>query len=90
MRPNRLILLAALPLLLTACETMSPEERRAADEQHCRSYGFRPGTEGMARCLLDLDLDRRAESRSWRDQQARTAWGPMFVERRVIIHDRRR
>ncbi len=41
----------------------------------------------MAQCLLDLELDRRAEMRSWRDRQASTMWGPMYVERRIIIKD---
>ena len=87
MRHHLLLVAAALPLLLTACQTMTPEERRAADERTCAGYGFRPGTDAMARCLLDLDLDRRADMRSWRDQQNRTMWGPMYVERRVIIRE---
>lgn len=79
--------LTALPLL-ASCQTMTPEERRAADQRTCASYGFRAGTDAMAGCLLDLDLDRRADMRSWRDQQNRTMWGPMYVERRVIIRDK--
>ncbi|MGZ2378973.1 hypothetical protein [Rhizobium brockwellii] len=49
---------------LSACQTMTPEERRAADEQRCMSYGFRRGTDGFATCLQRIDLDRRAESRA--------------------------
>ncbi|MGO7789861.1 hypothetical protein ACC703_20540 [Rhizobium ruizarguesonis] len=49
---------------LSACQTMTPEERRAADEQRCLSYGFRRGTDGFATCLQRIDLDRRAESRA--------------------------
>lgn len=90
MRPNRLILLAAFPFLLAACQTMSPEERRAADQRTCASYGFRAGTDAMARCLFDLELDRRAESRSWREQNARPFWGPTYIERRVIVRERRK
>lgn len=80
-----LLLATVLPLLLAGCQTVTPEERRAADERTCIGYGFKPGTDAMAGCLLDLDLDRRADQRSWRDQQARTMWGPMYVERRVIV-----
>lgn len=87
MRAPLLLAIAALPLLLGACQTMTPEEQRAADESRCVGYGFKPRTEAMARCLLDLDLDRRADMRSWRDQQNRTMWGPMYVERRVIVRD---
>ena len=49
---------------LSACQTMTPEERRAEDEQRCLSYGFRRGTDGFATCLQRIDLDRRAESRA--------------------------
>ena len=49
---------------LSACQTMTPEERRAADEQRCLGYGFRRGTDGFATCLQRIDLDRRAESRA--------------------------
>jgi len=82
---HHLPLLAALMLMLAGCQTMTPEERRAADERRCAGYGFRPGTDAMAGCLLDLDLDRRADMRSWRDHQTRTMWGPMYVQRRVIV-----
>lgn len=53
-----------LTLGLAGCQTMTPEERRAADEQTCRSYGFRKGTDAFASCLLHLDLDRRAARRA--------------------------
>ncbi|CAD7056866.1 MULTISPECIES: hypothetical protein [Pseudorhizobium] len=87
MRRPLSIVLALLCMPLAACQTMTPEERRAADERTCAGYGFRPGTDAMAQCLLDLELDRRAEMRSWRDRQASTMWGPMYVERRIIIKD---
>src|SRR6188768_2330075 len=65
----RLALLATLAVIgtaLTSCQTITPEERRAADQQSCARFGFRPGTDAMARCLLDIELDRRAERRAWR------------------------
>ena len=43
--------LAALAIGLSACQTMTPEERRAADERQCLGYGFKRGTEGFATCL---------------------------------------
>jgi hypothetical protein len=51
-------------LLLTACTTTAPAERRHADEVQCRSYGFRPGTDAFSQCLLDLDLNRAADRRA--------------------------
>ncbi|MCA2410574.1 hypothetical protein GYN07_03805 [Rhizobium leguminosarum bv. viciae 248] len=56
--------LATIAAGLSACQTMTPEERRAADEQRCLGYGFRRGTDGVATCLQRIDLDRRAESRA--------------------------
>jgi hypothetical protein len=85
------IILAGLTatLLLSSCQTMTPEERRAADLSTCRGYGFRPGTDAIARCLLDIDLDRRADNRAWEARVNRDMfYRPVFVERRVIV-DRR-
>jgi hypothetical protein len=60
---------AGLLLIVFAagCTTMTPEERRAADNQTCASYGFKRGSEGFASCLLNLDLDRRAANRAAMD-----------------------
>jgi hypothetical protein len=73
------IILAGLAatLLLSSCQTMTPEERRAADESTCRGYGFRSGTDAMARCLLDINLVNRD-----------MFYRPVVVERRIIV-DRR-
>ncbi|MFP3542494.1 hypothetical protein SB748_03345 [Rhizobium sp. SIMBA_035] len=60
--------LAALAIGLSACQTMTPEERRAADERQCLSYGFKPGTSAFATCLQRIDLDRRADARAFRIQ----------------------
>lgn len=77
--------LAAM-LALTACQTLTPEERRARDEATCRNYGFRTGTDQMAGCLLDLDLDRRADNRAWQAQMNRDMfYRPVVVERRIIV-----
>ncbi len=88
MRLHRSLLLAALVLPLAACQTMTPEERRAADETTCAGYGFRRGSEAMARCVLDLELDRRAESRAFQARSSSMMWRPMVVERRVIVERR--
>ena len=47
--------------VLSGCQ--SSGERRASDEGVCRSYGFRPGTDGFAQCLQNIDLDRSADRR---------------------------
>lgn len=70
----------ALASLAAGCVSTTDAERRAADETRCRSYGFRPATEAMAQCLLQVDLDRAAERRF----QIDTAFGgtPWFHGRR--------
>ncbi len=75
----RIGLLAAMiaGLSLCACETTSPAQQRAADEARCRSYGFRRGTDGFSKCLLDIDLDRAADRRVQREELWLTT-GPRF------------
>ncbi|MGQ2907649.1 MAG: hypothetical protein ACT6QU_06790 [Aliihoeflea sp.] len=81
----RSAVLAFLALALAACTTITPEERRALDEEACRSYGFRAGTDAFAGCLQRIDLDRRAEARASRaefDRWSRTSavvYRPVFV-----------
>ncbi|MBW9091028.1 hypothetical protein JNB91_24775 [Rhizobium wenxiniae] len=89
MRLHRILIPSALLLVLASCQTMTPEERRAADERTCLGYGFRAKTDAMSRCLLDLELDRRAQSRSMMERNDSMFWQPpIVVERRVIVHRR--
>lgn len=67
----------AAVLLLGACETTSPAQQRAADEARCRSYGFRRGSDGFSKCLLDIDLDRAADRRA-RREELWLSTGPRF------------
>ncbi|MBP1882994.1 hypothetical protein [Sinorhizobium mexicanum] len=66
MKALRLLTLTTAGLLLAACQTMTPQERRARDETTCASYGFRRGTDAFATCLQRIELDRRAEARAFR------------------------
>lgn len=52
----------ALTVLLAGC--MTAEERRAADEERCRDYGFKKRNDAFAECMQRLDLDRRARLRN--------------------------
>ncbi|KQY37054.1 MULTISPECIES: hypothetical protein [Rhizobium/Agrobacterium group] len=72
---RKILPLAALGILLAGCTTLTPQERRAADEKTCLSYGFRRGTDALATCLQRIDLDRRAESRSLRYGNDPMLWG---------------
>lgn len=54
----------AVMVLIAGCQTMSPEERRAADREACRSYGFKRNNDALAECMMRLDLDRRQARRA--------------------------
>jgi hypothetical protein len=51
-------------LFVAGCVSTSPAERRAADENTCRSYGFKPRTTAFAECLQRIDLSRDADRRA--------------------------
>jgi hypothetical protein len=52
----------ALTVLLAGC--MTAEQRYAADEAKCRSYGFKKRNDAFAQCMQRIDLDRRARLRN--------------------------
>lgn len=84
----RILFLLTTALLLSACQTMTPEERRARDENTCRSYGFKRGTDAFAACLQRIDLDRRADARAFHARHNATwaNWNrPVYVVRPVIV-----
>ena len=84
---SRLAVLAIVALAVTGCQTA--EEMRAADENRCVSYGFRPRTDAFAECLQRIDLDRRAEARADSIRTSQLMWQPpVIVERRVIVQKR--
>lgn len=56
-----LLSILALTFLLSGCVTA--EQQRAADEERCRSYGFKHRNDAFAECMQRLDLDRRARLR---------------------------
>lgn len=82
----RLLTLASLAVLVAGCQTMTPAERRAADEDKCATYGFRRGTDSFAECLQRIDLDRRADARSLRNSNYGWGWDrPVYVVRPVVV-----
>lgn len=60
----RIGLVAALGLAALGSGCVTLAERRAFDEEQCRGYGFRAGTDAFAQCLQEIDLDRSASRRA--------------------------
>jgi hypothetical protein len=56
---SRVLLAMLLSAMVAGCVS-SPEERQAADEAKCRSYGFLHRNDAFAACLQRIDLERRA------------------------------
>jgi hypothetical protein len=52
-----LLLLAVAAVTLGGC--MTAEQRLARDQQSCAGYGFRPGTEAFAQCMMNVDQGRK-------------------------------
>lgn len=63
--------------LLSGC--VSQKELQAADRQHCAGYGFMPGTDAFANCMM-MQANQREEQQAaarrdqqWREAQERAA-----------------
>lgn len=70
--------------LAAGCTTMTPEERRAADEAQCRSYGFTKKNDAFAECLQRIDLDRRAARRADDNAFVGLYYEPFY--RPIVVH----
>jgi len=68
----KIALAAACTLGLAACVT--PQERHAMDQNQCYTFGFEPGTDAFAECMMGLHQDRAAaeaaSNRYWQAQRA--------------------
>ncbi|TCQ74469.1 hypothetical protein EDF68_11635 [Ochrobactrum sp. BH3] len=61
----RYLLLALVPLAVAGCVTA--EE---VDQDKCSSFGFRPGTNAFANCMMEQSARAEDENRRW-DQERR-------------------
>ncbi|HTW27443.1 MAG TPA: hypothetical protein VME92_09980 [Acetobacteraceae bacterium] len=72
----RLVGLAVVAVGMTGLAGCGPtaEEQRAMDQQRCYGYGFQPGSEAFANCLMKTEQHREAQQaadrRAWQAQQA--------------------
>lgn len=60
----RLWVLPALALTVLLAGCMTAEQRKAADEERCRSYGFKQRNDAFAQCMQRIDMARRARMNS--------------------------
>ena len=60
MRVASLSILATVVGLLAGC--VSPEEQKAMDQQTCAGYGFTPGTDAFAHCMMTTAQQRDAQA----------------------------
>ncbi len=80
MRVSRILALISLAVAVSACQSVTPEQQRAADDAKCSGYGFKIGTTPFANCLMNLELDRRADTRAFLySNDDDFFWGPGIV-----------
>ena len=54
-------------LCLSGC--VSPEEQRAQDQSRCMGYGFQPGTDSFAHCMMQTDIRRENKAEAEKDRR---------------------
>ncbi|WP_109125324.1 hypothetical protein [Dyella sp. C11] len=53
---------------LSGCETVTPQQQHASDEQTCASYGYQPGTDKFADCMMST-AHRRDDAKAAQQNQ---------------------
>lgn len=86
---RRAIIVGVAAFGLLGC--VSAEEQRAMDLQRCGGFGFAPGSDGMANCLLSVTQQREAEAAAERRafEQNRLISDQRNREREVAERSRR-
>ena len=75
-------------LLLIGCGPTA-EEQRAADQQKCSGFGFQPGTESFAHCMMGVYSQREAQAAAdRRAAQAQAAADRRFQDALKAANDR--
>lgn len=52
----RYLLIVLVPLAVAGC--VSAEDQRAMDQEKCSSFGFQPGTDSFAKCMMKQSAQR--------------------------------
>jgi hypothetical protein len=69
MRVTYPTILAVAILITSGCVT--PEEQTAMDQQRCTGFGFAPGTDSFAKCMMGVSQQREGEQAMQRRQRER-------------------
>lgn len=56
-------LAAVIAAAVAGCSTTTPAERLATNQTACGSYGFKVGTDAHATCMMQMDLETKADDR---------------------------
>lgn len=72
---KNVILAIGAALVLSACQTTSPEVRMAQQKSSCEGYGFKAGSDAYAACMMQLDIAAKQE-----DRERQRAIGEAFSE----------
>lgn len=60
------LLLALVPLAIGGC--VSSEEQQTMDQEKCASFGYRPGTDGFAGCMMQQNTQRANDEQRFLDR----------------------
>ncbi|WP_139165746.1 hypothetical protein [Chromobacterium amazonense] len=69
-----LIAITGCALALTACA--SPQELREMDQNACTGFGFQPGTDGFAKCMMRQSEKRVQDNRASMEEMQRKLHPP--------------
>ena len=76
MRRYVLMLLVFVFGATTGCAAVNPEQQRASDQARCAGYGYQPGTDQFANCMMKVDMRRQdqadAQAQNDADMKARS------------------
>jgi hypothetical protein len=60
---RNIALAAVLAVAVAGCSTTTPAERLAANQGTCVGYGFKVGTDAYATCMMQMDIEDKADDR---------------------------
>jgi hypothetical protein len=71
MRTRVLSPLLVCLIATTGCQTAFADHKQSDDKKKCTGYGFQPGTDKFAECMMKLDEKRENAAADAKDDDAR-------------------